>query len=363
MNPLLFHPLAGLTESDRIALSFDCFESDGAAGGGFWDSISKFFGGGGGAGAEPGFSGNAGNILTEAAGQGAGTAALDTAVSGINFGKVAGDASRGAIPSLSNSTGITPNLESPGPGAGAVAAPGSGAAAAAAPASVSPEDAARGINVGGAVKPQAPGFTNAVVQNNGLSPDVLSQSTGKGTGTSIDTLLADPSMKNLMKSLGANANVLLPAAGLGAQVLQSQKSPEGLDALRASAERSNNQGAIMQKYLETGTLPPGLQAGLDSAREAAKGFIRARYANLPGQSSAMEQELAAADQTAAAKGGELAIQLFQRGMDESNISNHLYEAILQQDLERDKELGAAVGNFTTALAGGGPHVTLNFGGR
>lgn len=246
----------------------------------------------------------------------------------------------------------------PGSGVGAIPAPGGGAASVAAPASIDPTEASRGITVGG----QAPGFSDTVARNTGgLDPNVLKSSQGAGTGTSIDTAMADPSLRNILKAAGSNANILLPAAGLGYQALTATKAPEGLDAIRASAAQTGAQGQVMQKYLETGTLPPGLQAGLDQAREAAKASIRSRYANLPGQSSAMEQELANADQTAAAQGGQLAIQLFSQGMSESQVSNQLYEAILQQSLERDKELSGAVGNFATAMAGGGPSLKLSLG--
>lgn len=266
----------------------------------------------------------------------------------------------GAVPFTASSPTLNSALSSQGPGVGtgAIPGPGGGAAATAAPASLG-DDATRFAAGGGAN--QTPGFTNAVATNTGLDPAAVGGSKGVGTGTTVDTAFNDPSFDNIKKAIGANANILLPAAGLGWQALQAQKAPEGLNNIRAAADQTSTQSALLQNYLTTGTLPPGLQAGLDQAKEAAKSAIRARYANLPGQSSAMETELTNADQTAAAQGGQLAIQLFSQGMSEANVSNQLYEAILNQSLERDKELSSAVGNFSTALAGGGPSVKLSLG--
>lgn len=289
-----------------------------------------------------------------------------------------------------------------GPGAGAGAAPGPGGAATAAPASISPDDASRGIvpigqsgtqtfgSGAGTITSQPAGQISMSDPSNPLAPGGTMPSAGSeigaarlagqegtiqsvlagggqggGTGgggsteTSIDRFLADPTGKSFLKAAGANANILLPAAGLGYQALTAAKAPEGLDAIRASAAQTSQQSQLLQNYLTTGTLPPGLQAGLDSAKEAAKASIRARYANLPGSSSAMEQELANADQVSAGQAGQLAIQLFSQGMSEAQVSNQLYETILQQSLERDKELSGAVGNFATAMAGGGPSVKLS----
>lgn len=264
-----------------------------------------------------------------------------------------------AAPSISTPAGssvLAP--QGPGAGVGPTGGPGGGAVATAAPASVGGDER---FATGGGLGQQAPGFSDAVARNVGIDPKAIAGSAGVGTGSTIDTALADPSLKNILKAAGANANILVPAAGLGMQALQSKKEPEGLDAIRAAAAQTGQQSALMQQYLTTGTLPAGLQAGLDQAKEAAKASIRARYANLPGQSSAMEAELNAADQNAASAGGQLAIQLFESGMHESQISSQLYDAILHQSLERDKELSSAMGNFATAMAGGGPSLKLSLG--
>lgn len=175
---------------------------------------------------------------------------------------------------------------------------------------------------------------------------------GTGTGNSLTTFLNDPSLKNLGTAVGKNLNVLGSAAGLGLNLLQGQKSLAGEQQLKDLASTTGAQSAQLQSYLASGTLPPGLQAGLDAAKESAKTAIRSMYASRGMSGSSAEQaDLAHADQAVAAQGGQLAVQLLQSGISEAGLTSQLYQAILHDSLLKDQSLGAAIANFASAAAG------------
>jgi hypothetical protein len=153
--------------------------------------------------------------------------------------------------------------------------------------------------------------------------------------------------------LGKNANWLLPAAGLGYEAL-SQTPPKGTNALTSEANQLAGQGQQLQSYLNTGTLPPGAQNSLNQAAQQAEAAIRSQYAarGMSG-SSAEAQDLANVAQTTAAQGQQLAMQLLQQGVTETNLSSELYTQLMQQQMQQDQQLSGAITNFATAAAGGG----------
>lgn len=189
--------------------------------------------------------------------------------------------------------------------------------------------------------------------------------TAPGATTSIDRFMADPSLKTGLGALSANSNLVLPAAGMAATLLTSQPNVSGRLANTASAalERTaaqlGTQSQALQNYLQTGTLPPGVQAGLTSAGQAAKATIRSRHAaSGTSGSSAEGQELAAVDQQMTTQGAGIAMNLLQTGLSESQMSSQLYQTILGNALQEDQALGQAIGRFSSALAGGGQTINL-----
>jgi hypothetical protein len=85
----------------------------------------------------------------------------------------------------------------------------------------------------------------------------------------------------------------------------------------------------------------------------------------------MEQELAAVDAWAQGQGASTAMSLLSQGINEAGLASSLYENISNTALQQDQQLGSAIGNFASSLAGGstsggksikeGPNGQLMFG--
>ncbi len=356
--------------------------------------------GGGALGEAAGIGTTAGSVLGGAAGGALGAKATGGKVGqGALFGGISGGVSS-ALKGLSAPDVATPEVGSGGPG-GAVGGP--AAASPSAPASIPLNDptlealatqgaesvAPQSVYQPGAIStefaPAPAGVTAAPFQapapvfqgvpgNQWVNPDTglpsspvsggsapsgpVQQAVGKGP-TAFDKFLKSPGLSTGFDAIKDNPGAIIAAGGLGYQALQSQKPPEGLDALRGAASKLGAQGDVLQGYLTSGTLPPGVQSSLTSAAESAKASIRSRYASrgMSG-SSAEAADLARVDRDIASKGADVAIQLLQTGIKETGLSSELYTAIMNGELERDKELGSAIGNFASSFAGGSPGLTI-----
>lgn len=154
--------------------------------------------------------------------------------------------------------------------------------------------------------------------------------------------------------LGRNAGALIPAATLGYEAL-TQTPPKGTNQLTDEANQLSAQGNQLQSYLNSGTLPPGAQNSLNQAAQQAQAAIRSQYAarGMSG-SSAEAQDLANVAQQTAAQGQQLAMNLLQQGVSETNLSSQLYQTLMKDQMEGDASLGSAITNFATAAAGGAP---------
>jgi hypothetical protein len=152
---------------------------------------------------------------------------------------------------------------------------------------------------------------------------------------------------------------LIAAGGLGLETILGSKSVAGQPQIAAQAAADASQGATLQSYINSGTLPPGVQGGLNQALAAAQASIRSQYASrgMSG-SSAEAQDLANAQQVAQTQGTSIAMNLLNTGIQESQLSSQLYTQIMNQALEQDQQLGSAIGNFATALAGSGGGNTI-----
>jgi hypothetical protein len=140
-------------------------------------------------------------------------------------------------------------------------------------------------------------------------------------------------------------------------------------SLTATAQGQAALGAQLESFLNSGQLPPGISAGLRTATEAAKAHIRSGYASrgMSG-SSAEAQDVQAAEDRALAAGQEVALNLLQQGativgqsVNTEGLAAQLYQTILANALQKDNALGAAIGNFSSALAGssgGGNTITV-----
>lgn len=157
----------------------------------------------------------------------------------------------------------------------------------------------------------------------------------------------------------------LAGAGLGYSMLQGNKLTGNVQNVTNAANQEAGQGAQLQQYLQNGTLPPGMQAAVDNATKAAKARIISGYASRgqnadPAQNSALAQELAQADMNALAAAGQLQTQLLTTGLNETNMSNQLYEFLVGTDQKQAQLTGQAISNFAAAMAGGPK--TIQIGG-
>lgn len=217
------------------------------------------------------------------------------------------------------------------------------------------------MDTGGAAKD----LTGAPVGGGGGAPvdsgSGWSNAAAPSTTPNLDAFTANPGVGTAWDLVKANPNIALSTLGLGANlVLGNQKLP-GQNQISSLAGQTAQQSAQLESYLQTGTLPPGLQAGLTSAGAAAKATIRSRHAAQgTSGSSSEEQELAAVDTGLQTQGANVALQLFQQGMSEAQISAQLYQSILSSAVQQDAELGSAIGRFASSLA---PTTTINLTGH
>lgn len=223
--------------------------------------------------------------------------------------------------------------------------------------------------------PEAPGlpgvglpadFSAQRAAPTGGAPPPPSSSGKKDGGTFLDRL-AEGVISGLT---GDPLRLAASGAGLAFNMLKGNKDPEGLAELREAAGNLKSTGNILQQYLTTGTLPPGMQASVDAATKAAKASIIQRHAARglptdPAKNSALQQELAQLEQNAIITGATLGDKLMAQGLSASGLSSQLYQAIMNLDRDRSKQTSQAIANFAAALGGGGggsqTKGTLTFG--
>lgn len=212
--------------------------------------------------------------------------------------------------------------------------------------------------------PQAPGAAQAVTTGTGaagggISPvnitpqiDLAGTALEGATGptTALGTAFSDPSFANILNAVGANKD-LIGAGAAAIPLLTGSSSMPGQEQLNSLAQQMSGSSAALTGYLNSGTLPPGVQSGLKSANESAKAAMRSMFASrgMSGSSSEVAA-LANIDQTTAAQGAEIAMKLLDRGIQQQQMSSALYQVILRNAMEEDKAFGEAIGRFGAAMA-------------
>jgi hypothetical protein len=159
--------------------------------------------------------------------------------------------------------------------------------------------------------------------------------------------------------LKSNAGVLLAGGALGAEGLLSNRSVtsiQGANAVESTANQLASQGKTLESYLQSGTLPPGVQSSLDQASQQAQATIRGQYAarGMSG-SSAEATDLANVHQNIAGQGANIALSLLNQGVSESNLASSLYSQIMQTSLAQSQQLSQGL----AALAGAAARPTVN----
>ena len=148
-----------------------------------------------------------------------------------------------------------------------------------------------------------------------------------------------------VKSYGPLA---LGAAGLLSSLSEADKKPAYQSQVNQQADQLSAQGQQLETYLQNGTLPPGVSAGLQSAHDSAAATIRSQYA-ARGQSgsSAEAQDLANLSATTVSQGAQIATNLLQQGVSESEFSAQLYSQLMQTSIQQN----AALSKFDFELRG------------
>jgi hypothetical protein len=228
-------------------------------------------------------------------------------------------------------------------------------------------------NLPGSVGTGAAAGGAAGTLSGGGGTDVLSGGTGSsGGGLITSTGMANPSdltsnipnvtltpggsgVTNTLDNIigGATKNPLSAVTDIAllSDVMRGNQKPPFYNTLATQAGQDISQGRQLQGYLTGGTLPPGLQASLDAAAANAQASIKSMYASrgMSG-SSAEAQDIANLNQRIVSQGTDMAVQLFNAGLSETQIGDQLYQGLMQDMIQQDQATSSAVGSLATSLA-------------
>jgi hypothetical protein len=200
-------------------------------------------------------------------------------------------------------------------------------------------------------------------QNNLVSDSALSG--GAAPGNSIENAFKNPSLGTIGTALSDNASWLAPVGSLGLSAAKSLSSTAPTSTalennLQGQANTLSANSAQLQSYLQTGTLPAGVQNSINSAAKAAQASIRSQYAarGMSG-SSAEAADLAAVETNASSQGSAIATQLLNTGVTEAGLADQIYGQLLQTATAQDNALSTAVGNFASSMVPRPTNLTIS----
>ena len=203
-----------------------------------------------------------------------------------------------------------------------------------------------------------------------LTPEQLGQPKPAATAGGAAPAPAAAADKGILDSLGIKSGLgaAIGAGGLAYSVLSGQKQSQYAKDMSAQADALSGQGKQLLSYLQSGNLPPGLQASLTQATSAAKAKIISNFAGQglntdPSKNSALAAELAAVDQQALISTAQIGQQLFTSGIQETGLSSDLYKTLAGIDQTQTANIGKAIANFASSLSGGGGGITLKLPGQ
>lgn len=158
---------------------------------------------------------------------------------------------------------------------------------------------------------------------------------------------------DLLGHLTSNPMLLAAAAPLALQLMGGQVPYPGETGLQNLTTNLDTQGQTLSSYVQSGTLPPGAQANLNAATEAAKAQTRSAYARAGLTGSTMEaQELADIDQRMGGQQFLMASNLLSQGLSAEQLAAGGYRTLISSQMARDQEFSNALSRFAGALAGG-----------
>lgn len=180
----------------------------------------------------------------------------------------------------------------------------------------------------------------------------------------------------ILKSLGLGGGNGLGAAvsgiGLANNLINGNKAPPQSGALTANANSASatsaqqtSAGQALQQWQTTGTLPASYESQVQRAAQDAKtrAISNAAQQGLPtdpNQNTALAQQLNAIEAALPQQREQIAAQLAQSGqaminagLQATGISSGVYQTLANLESAQNKERGAAIANFASALSGGG----------
>jgi hypothetical protein len=186
------------------------------------------------------------------------------------------------------------------------------------------------------------------------------------TGASPAVAAANPASK-LLTSLQNNPLQLLSLAPLAMAFMQSNSPVPGSGPVTAAAQAASQEAGTLTgqsnqnlSYANTGALPAGVNESINNAANAAKTQVRSSFAGMgiPPGSSMEREQLAAVDANAGAQRVAAANQLTTLGIQEAQAATGQQQIASQQDLalmqaqiQQEKDLEDALAGFSKSLAG------------
>jgi hypothetical protein len=280
------------------------------------------------------------------------TAAPDalTGAAGVGLDAGTGVAANAGVPSA-----LDANL--PGTVGAGAAAPGGTTTPGLPDASIAPTPAAAPIDALSAGGPIAtPGGGNnisvgAPTINGGIDAG-SSINGGIQLGGATTAAPAAPAGGGLGGLLSAkNIPSLLGVGALGLDALKGNQQPKYEAQLVAEANAAAAQGHLLQNYQTSGTLPPGMQAGINAAQDSAAAAIRSQYGSRgDAGSSAEAQDLSNLGIRTQAQGEAEAAALYQQGLTDTQLSDSIYSQLMQLQIQQDQQLSQSITGMVSALA-------------
>ena len=304
-------------------------------------------------------TGNLAGTIPAAAG---GVDAAGAAAAGLGISDLAGGGG-GVAGGITDTSGLDAFASAAPPGAIPAPAVAPGAASVAAPPGVAavadPTGVASGIDL---ETGNATGGFNAFDAAAGAG---TSAAPAAG-GTSLTDLVTNPlgSLKDLASAPLKNPlGTVVAAGGLGYDVLKGQQQSAAVKNLEGQAAAQGAQGAQLASYLSSGTLPPGLQAGLDQATASAIASAKANAAangqsTDPTKNTVLAQQIQAIQEAATASSGQIAETLLQAGVSESGLADNLYTTLANIDATQTQNTIKALASLSAALSGKTPGIAL-----
>lgn len=183
------------------------------------------------------------------------------------------------------------------------------------------------------------------------------------SSSSVMRAINDPTWDNIGSALGKNA---LTVGGIGLQAANFLSQPNAAKKANVAEAAQTDLAAQalakskeLEGYQASGTLPPGVQGGLDQMRKSADAATASNYAAIGNSGSSAEYQDMSAHRTAeAATAAQIQTQLMSQGIQLAGLANTAYANLYGQAVATDNALQASIAAFAAALAGSGGGNTL-----